>query len=314
MPFRLLSLLLLFAFTAVDAAPRVVSIKPIHGLVAGVMADVAEPVLLIDGAQSPHDFHLRPSQARELASADLVVWVGPELETSLLKTLNSVAADARRLTLMTAADMERLPVRSLKTRSDHDEGHEHEHDHGHQHEHHDWDSHLWLAPHNALATVRAVATALKEIDPANAEQYQGNAQDMVQRIQALDADLSQSLQAVKDRRFMVFHDAYQYLEHAYGLRSLAAVSISPERRPGARHLSQLRGIIKASGVACLFSEPQFKADVIEALVEGTSVRTAELDPLGAKLPAGEDAWFALMRGMQAALLDCLQAPMQARGN
>ena len=287
------------------AAPKVVaSIAPLHSLVSGVMEGVGEPQLLIGGGASPHAYALKPSDARALSDAALIVWVGEGLETMLEHPLHSLAGKARVLELGTLDGIELLPTREGGAWEGHaaeeaDHGHPQEHGHG------EFDTHLWLSPHNARRIVAAVAEALSQLDPVHAPQYQANAGDMKQRIAALESRLLKQLAPVRERRYIVFHDAYHYFEEAFGLHPAGAISISPDRRPGARRISEIRRTIHDSGVTCVFSEPQFRSATVEVVLEGSDARHGVLDPLGSALEPGKEQWFKLMQGLANNLVACL---------
>lgn len=311
-PFALL-LLLLAGFAAsparaetpLDAPPVVVvTVKPLHALVAGVMQGVAEPVLLVPGSASPHAFSLRPSDARALNGATLVVWAGPRLETFMERPLRALAGNATVLELMQAPGMELLDSRGGGVWA---AGHG---DHGHDdHSHGDGaggkDGHIWLDPRNAQAITRAVAAALIRLDPVSADIYRTNEAAQLARLAALDREIGERLAPVKDRPFIVFHDAYQYLEHRYGLNPAGTLTVTPDQKPGAARLSALRRQITEAGAACVFAEPQFEPTLVRTLAEGTPARTGVLDPEGASLPPGPGLYDALMRFNAEALAGCL---------
>jgi zinc transport system substrate-binding protein len=285
------------------AAPRVVvSIVPLHSLVAGVMAGVGEPRLLIPGGQSPHHYSLRPSRARALARAQLVLWVGAELEASLARSIRKLARGARVVTLMRHGDIRLLEAREGGVWEDHQAQ-----EAGVERHHHGLDPHLWLSPDNAGRIVRIVRDELIALDPGNADRYRDNAGALLQRIADLDRSLRERLEPLRGEPYLVFHDAYQYFERHYGLRAVGSVTVSPERPPGARRLHQLRGKIRTSGARCVFAEPQFRPGLVRTLIEGSGARGAELDPLGAGLQPGADAWFRLMEGLAGGLVACLGA-------
>lgn len=306
---RLLAIaLLLFAAPAFAQAPGaeppqvVASVKPLHSLTAAVMRGVGTPHLLVQGAASPHAFALKPSDARALARADLIVWVGPELETFLRKPLDALAGKARSLELIRAPGVQTVRMREGGAWEAHDHG---PGDHGHSHAHGGPDGHIWLDPVNAKAMAAAIAGALVEIDPANAATYRANLADLTARLDALDAELRWTLEPVRTRPFIVFHDAYHYLERRYGLNAAGAITVSPEVRPGAARLSALRARIAELGAVCVFAEPQFEPSLVRTVADGTTARTGVLDPEGAAIPDGPDLYFALLRFNAQALVDCL---------
>lgn len=310
-----------FAATVAQAeAPKVVvSIKPIHSLIASVMQGVGEPTLLVRGGASPHSYSMKPSDAKALSAADLVIWVGPELESFLEKPLKANAPKATRLTLMELKGLTLLETREGGAWEAHDhghkgghdhKGHDHKHDHkGHDHddEHEELNSHIWLDPANARAIVTATAEALAAKDPAGAEAYRTNADRTLQQLDALDAELKATLAPVKDKPFVVFHDAYQYFEARYDLSAVGSITVSPDRRPSAKRLSAIRAKIGGLGAACVFAEPQFEPALVQTVVEGTKAKTGVLDPEGTELPEGVTLYPTLMRNLAASLRGCLGA-------
>ncbi len=284
-----------------DGPRVVVSIKPVHAIVAAVMAGVAAPELLVKGAGSPHTYAMRPSQARSLNDAELVFWVGGNLETFLKKPLSALAGKARLVKLVAIEGMTLYPTRAGGAWERHAEQARPGAAHG------ALDAHVWLDPANAKRIARAAAAALSEADAANRAAYAANAERFAARIDALDAELRAALGALKHVPYVVFHDAYQYFERRYGLNAVGAVTVGPERRPGARRLKRIRATIRELGARCLFSEPQFKPALLRNVAEGTGVRVSVLDPLGAELEPGADAYFALVRGLARALAECLEA-------
>lgn len=286
--------------TGAAAQPRVVvSIKPLHSLAAAVMEGVGQPTLLIEGAASPHAYALRPSDARALQAAEVVFWAGPSLETFLPRALGSLARKASVVTLLDTPGLRLLPARrggAWKAEAD---------AHGHGHAEAAYNPHVWLDPRNAVVLARAMAGALGAADPAHAAAYTANAGRLARRLEALDAELAAKLAPYRERPFLVFHDAYAYLEARYGLRAAGALTVNPEQAPGARRVRELRATVRRSGAVCVFTEPQFEPRVIDTLVEGTAARVGVLDPLGAALPAGPGLYESLMRALAANVAACL---------
>jgi zinc transport system substrate-binding protein len=285
---------------AIAAAPDVVvSIKPIHSLVAGVMAGVGEPQLIVSGGSSPHVYSLRPSDARKIEGAQLVFWVGPILEGFLEKPLTSLAGKAEIVELDYAPGVALLPARHGGDWEADDDEHAHAASAAEQ------DGHLWLDPENAKAIVRLAEAKIAALDPANAPRYASNAAALAQRLDALDARLRQRLAPVRGRPFVVFHDAYQYLERRYGLKAIGSITVSPEHLPGAQRIQAIHAKVAALGAACVFSEPQFEPRLVGTVIEGTHARTGVLDPEGASLHAGPELYFTLVDDLADALVTCL---------
>jgi zinc transport system substrate-binding protein len=234
--------------------------------------------------------------------------VGEDMETFLTKPIESLADKAHPVALMEESDLTLLPTREGGAWEKHEDDHEDEHAHeaGHKHEHDTHDAHVWLDVDNAAKMVATIARELSEHDAANAARYKANAAALTERLTALDAELKTTLAPVKDRPFVVFHDAYHYLEGRYGLNAVGAITVSPDQRPSAQRLSQLRAKISSLDAACVFAEPQFEPTLLQTVIAGTKARTGTLDYLGVGVPAGPDAYFTTMRAIARSLLDCLQ--------
>ena len=186
---------------------------------------------------------------------------------------------------------------------DHAKKDDHDDHEGHAHGEHDL--HIWLDPHNAKEMVEVIAETLAKVDPANAGKYEANAEKIAGRIDKLDHEIEEALAKVKDRPYLVFHDAYQYFESHYGLGAVGSISVSPERKPGAKRIAELRHVIEDNNAVCIFAEPQFPPNIVQTLVEGTKARSGVLDPVGGSLPPGPDAWFTLMNNLAQSLENCL---------
>ncbi len=312
--------------SAYAAAPDVVvSIKPIHSLVAAIMKGVGEPKLIVDGAASPHTFTMKPSNARTLEGADMVFWVGHGMEAFLEKPLEALASRATVVTLEDAPGLEKLPFREggafeAHDHGDHDHGHDHAHeghahgdgekhadhdDDGHDHDHGAFDTHLWLDPMNAKAFAAEIEKQLVQADAEHAAIYQKNAAELMKQIDGMDAEIKETLSPVKDKPFIVFHDAYQYFEHHYGVKVAGSITVSPETMPGAERVKQIHEKVTELGATCVFAEPQFEPKLVKVVTEGTSAKSATLDPEAATLKAGPDLYFELMRGLATSMKTCL---------
>lgn len=307
----------------------VVSIKPIHSLVSAIMEGVSTPTLIVKSG-SPHGYALRPSEANALAKADLVVWVGHELESFLEKPLNSLSKKAKKLTLSEQLKSSLLTVQSAgnwehsnhdhgnheapEKHEDHEDNDKHEdHEDDEKHEGHgdddkhesSMDLHIWLSPSIAQKIIKETSEMLIAIDPVNAQKYQANTVKLSKKLTALDKQLTQKLAPVKNIPYLVFHSAYQYFETSYDLNAIGSVTIDPERKPGAKRISEIRKKVRDLKAHAVFSEPQFESSLVATIIENTGAKTAILDPLGSDLSAGPEAYFQLMNGLADNLVNGL---------
>jgi zinc transport system substrate-binding protein len=328
LPFILSILSLFTIFSSANADIKVVaSIKPIHSLVSYLMDGVGKPDLIVDGYASPHGFAMKPSHAKMLQNADLIFWVGEDLENFLKKPLKSIAKKAEKIELMETKGLKKLKFRerNIFEEHGHDEhkeyGHkedkhdDHKHDehkeHGHKEDKHDdhhghahgeHDPHIWLDPINAKAMLSEMAEHLIEKDPDNASTYKANLKKAHKALDNLTKKVKSELK--KDFNSIVFHDAYQYFEKRFDVNVLGAFTVNTDVLPGAEQLAKIREIIEHEKVTCVFSEPQFNPDIIKAVAKDTNIKTGVIDPLGATLDPGKDLYFDLIRNMYASFKSC----------
>ena len=307
--------LLSFASYANAETKVVASIKPLHSLISYVMDGVGTPDIIIDGSSSPHTFQLKPSHASMLQEADIVFWIGEDLESFLETPLDSIAKNAKRVTLMDSNEIDLLKFREKNVFDEHDDHDEHdehgdEHDeHGDEHDdHHDghahgeFDIHFWLDPEIAKTIVSIVARELSEIDVANKSTYEANAKKAINDLDTLIAETRSKINS--DATYIVFHDAYQYFEKRFGIEVIGALTVNPEVLPGAKQLAEIREVIEHEKVNCLFSEPQFNPSIAKTIAQDTGVKASVLDPLGAELNPGKDLYFDLIGDMASSFESC----------
>jgi len=293
-----------FGAVRAEEAPKVVvSLLPIHSLAAQIMEGVGEPALLLDAGASPHSYQLRPSDASMIQKADLVIWVGEAMEGFLSRPLASLSAPGRQLELLSLKGL-------LLSEEEHRHAHgENEHagselEPGAEDDHPlGIDGHIWLAPENAAIILKGIAKRLATLDPSNESLYRENLEAALVRLEALDRTLGERLEGL-DLPFVVFHDAYGGFVQHYGLEQAGIVTLSPDRAPGAGHLTELRHMIEERGVVCLFAEPQFSPAILESLRLDLEIKVGKLDPLGVGLEPGPAAYGQLLEGLANSLLSC----------
>ncbi|MDA0230287.1 MAG: zinc ABC transporter substrate-binding protein [Proteobacteria bacterium] len=268
----------LFKFVAAEAVEMnvVASIFPVHSLAAGVMEGVGEPALLLKDGLSPHDFSLRPSHARLLQSADLLLWVGKILEFPLARYAENMPP-GRSLALGNGAKAGQNP-------------------------------HIWLDPQQAKGIVSAMAAKLRVLDPGHAAVYERNGATLEARIDALELELAALLQPLRGIPYVVFHDAYGPFESRFGLNNVGAVTAEPENRLSAGQVRRVRAIIADTGARCIFREPQFEPHLLAVIAEKSDIHIGQLDPLGWGLAPGINGYFLLLRNLAQNFVQCLSRP------
>jgi zinc transport system substrate-binding protein len=295
-----LTFLFLLLTTPCIAAPKiVVSIAPIYSLVSAITEGISQPQLLLSQGGSPHSASLRPSQARAMTEADLMIWIGPELESFLTLPVARLLQPDVEMSLLKLKNLNLLEQRH---------GGFWEEDHHTEETAHDSQSinpHIWLSPENARQIVTSVCERLIQIDPQNSKRYTQNLAALLKRIDQLELSLHEKLASVRSRPYLVFHDAYPYLEEAFSLNAIGSIRVSAERAPGARRLQEIRTKARQSAAICLFSEPQFSPVLAESLAKETHLKLGVLDPLGNTLNESSDGWFTLMERLAENLVNCL---------
>ncbi|NLQ18302.1 zinc ABC transporter substrate-binding protein ZnuA [Marinomonas sp. M1K-6] len=302
------------------------SVKPVSMIVAAIAGDKAEIQQIVSSTASPHDFAMRPSDLKKIINADTVVWVGESLEGFLEKPLENAGKEKSSIEWLALEGMklhnfaqehddhephagEHHDEHAAHAGEHHDEHAAHAGEHHDDHEGHDHtgiDPHVWLSPDNALVLAKAVTVRLASLDSANAAYYQGNLAAFEKGLSAKDAEIRQALNKVNTVPYIVFHDGYSYFEQHYGLQNAGEITVSPERKPGAKKVAEIRREIEEHKVQCVFSEPQFSPAIVTTLLEGSNVKTASLDPLGGEVKMGSNAYFAFLDNLSGQFLSCLR--------
>ncbi|WP_111639440.1 zinc ABC transporter substrate-binding protein ZnuA [Marinomonas shanghaiensis] len=298
------------------------SIKPVSMVVAAIAGDKADIQQIVSSTASPHDFAMRPSDLKKITDADTVVWVGEALEKFLEKPLENAGKESNAIEWLA---LEGMQLHNFAEEHHHEEHGDHEHHEEHHeehddHEHHDdhddhegheghdhsgIDPHVWLSPDNALVLAKAVTNRLVSLDAANAEYYRDNLASFEKGLSAKDAEIRTALNKVNKVPYIVFHDGYSYFEQHYGLQNVGEITVSPERKPGAKKVAEIRHEIEENKVQCVFSEPQFSPAIVKTLLEGSDVKTAPLDPLGSQVKMGTNAYFSFLDSLSGQFLSCL---------
>ena len=287
---------LIFSTNAISSE-IVASIKPLHSLVSSVTQGSDSVSLLIKGSMSPHNFSLKPSHAKLLNNAKIVFYIDNQLESALKKTVIGLPTRVRVVKVSSIKQLKLLPTRAGDNWEE--DGHDH-----HHHDHGSNDLHFWLEPNNAIQIVKGIVRELSIVYPDNINLYKKNAKKIIKEIKSADLSIKSILEPVKNKPFIVFHDAYQYFEERFNVTVLGAFTVNTDVMPGAEQLSEIREIIEHDKVSCIFSEPQFNPDIINAVAKDMNISTGVLDPLGATLEPGKGLYFDLIRNMSKSFKGC----------
>lgn len=286
--------------TAAEANVRVLtSIKPLQLIAAAVQDGVAVPEVLLPPGASPHNYALRPSDVRRVQEADLLYWIGPDMETFLPRVLSG-----RSKASVPVESLPGMHLRHFTASAEHHDDDEDEHDHDHRPG--SVDAHLWLSSLNARVIAAKMAADLSQADPANAARYESNVKAFSARLDALDAKIKQRVAGISGKQYFVFHEAFDYFEEAYGLKHAGVFAVSSEVQPGAQHVAAMRARLTEFGKTCVFSEPPLRPRLADTLSAGLPVKLAELDGLGGYTPATAQGYEQLLSKLADDLAGCLE--------
>jgi len=312
---------------AMSDTPKVAAdISPVHSLVSRVMLGVGTPNLIVQAGASPHGYTLRPSEAKALQDAQMVFWMGESLSPWMEGALDTLSSDATIITLLERDETILMEFRegALFEEHDHDDhgdekhddhgdekhdvhGDEKHDDHGDHEDHGSHDPHAWLSPDNARIWLNLIASQLSIVDPENAGTYFANAAAARSEIEALKTEVNSLLEPVRGKKFIVFHDAYQYFEKAFDLSASGAISLGDASKPSPARIAEIQGRIQEESIDCVLSEPQFSKGLVATVMAGSKAKTSVIDPLGVGLKPGPDLYSELIRNMTKTLVDCFES-------
>lgn len=296
----------LLGSSAIADVPNVsVDIAPLHSLVASVMNGVGVPNLIIPSGSSPHDHQLRPSEAKAMQDANIVFWMGEELTPWMENAVKTLSSNASITTLLENDKTSLLEFRegALFEAHDHDDE-EHDDEELDEHGHGSHDPHAWLSPNNAKAWLDVIAAQLSSYDPENAGVYFTNAAATKSEIEMIIAEINLTLDPIRGGKFIVFHDAYQYFENDFDFRASGAISIGDASDPSPARIAKIQKRIRDEEINCVLAEPQFKANIVKTVMEGSQANTNVIDPLGVGLKPGVLLYNKLIKNMAQSLTDC----------
>lgn len=292
MLFRLIfAISLLVAPLARAEAPRVVtSIAPLQGLVADIMTGVGTPELLLAEPISPHDFALRPSQAKAISDANVLFYIGQNMEPWLDKALKSRSNNSLVIALGNVPSLNLLEARELDEFGEHHEEHD---DEG------AYDPHLWLHPDNVLIWLDIITGVLEIADPDNKESYRANLSSTRDEIIERTENARRSLVPLEGIELIVTHDSIQYFEAAFSLNVIGAFSASDGQTAGARSLNSL--LDKLGPNTCIVEDITHPSRIATNLPD--NIKHVAIDPMGYN-QLGEGYYPRLLTSLAQSLLEC----------
>lgn len=255
------------------AAPKlkvVTSFLPMTAHAKAIAGDTADVRQLLDKETGLHDFQLRPDDVKKIASADLFIINGAGLE-EWLNPLVSKAGNPK-LVVVDASEGIRIQdgpeaIDGASTPANHD------------HHGHDGNPHIWLDPVLSIKQVNNILQALVKADPANAASYKANATAYIAQLKKLDADFRATLQPIKNKNLVTFHDAFPYLAARYNLNYVGFLEEFPEKDPSPKLLANLVSKIRDLKIGVIFAENGYSPELLKKIAAQTGAKVSGLDTL-----------------------------------
>lgn len=299
-----LLVVLLIGSLSVHAQLKIITtIKPLQLIAVAITDSVGTVDVLLPVNASHHDYALKPSDMNKLKQADVIFWIGPTLETFLVKPLADQQYANKSLSLI---DSKGLHLRKYT-------GYHHHEDKRHIDKNQlTVDPHIWLLPANAAVIAKVIADKLSILDAANKTRYQQNYDQFIATLAQTDKQVTDKLTPVKNKGYVVLHDGYGYFEEHYGLHHQGELTLSPERPPGAKHLLEIEELIKKGGVECVFGEPQFQPRYLDSLIDQLGVKRGTVDYLAGNVTTDKAGYPHFLENLGDQFYNCLQPDAHAK--
>ena len=261
-----------------------VSIKPIHSIVSGLMQGVEAPELLVKGDTHPYFYQLSSTQSQSIQNADLVFWIGPELEPHLQTSIKALPESTRVIELLDNPALKILPQRHDDTRRD---------------------PYFWLDSRNALLLLDEITQVLIDTDPVRSHVYLRNRSKVLAQLSKVDREFEYGYRGLKGGVGYLYLDTLQYFEQAYALKIADALIASPDAQPDTSKLLKTRNQIKNKDLQCLLTEAGVATPHLSLLTDDSSITIKQLDTLGSRFAPGPSLYPQLMRHNTRIIKQCL---------
>ncbi|MFQ1017479.1 zinc ABC transporter substrate-binding protein ZnuA [Gilliamella sp. BG7] len=279
------------------------SVKPIGFITEAIASGVTDTDILLPDGASPHTYYLKPSDLAKLKSAELVIWVGEDMEAFMPTILKSIDKQ-KQIELMAVPEIKSL-LRTSHDEHEPEDAHSHDEINQDHHHHGEYDEHIWFSPKIAKIIAQSIHDRLVTLYPDKSILIDENLDEFITKLTETEQNIAKKLITVQNRGYFVFHDAYGYFEAQFGLKKLGSFTINPAVQPGVQKVYAIQQELKDHQAVCVFREPQFSPAVIEKLVSGTNVQIGELNPLGTGIILSKSAYSQFLTNLTQQLLDCL---------
>ncbi|PCI33463.1 MAG: hypothetical protein COB54_03955 [Alphaproteobacteria bacterium] len=277
----------------------IATIKPLYSLVASVMGDRGTPELMVNSGLDPHIYRLKPSNIRRIHDSDVIFYIDPDMEVFLKRIFKRTYKNFRAVPMARQKGINLIPYRTRKIwYQDDNVDQEEAQDKGAK------DLHIWLDPANARRMVQVIEITLSDLDPDNSLTYVQNAQKTIARLYRMEEDIREKLRPLRQKPMIIYHDAFQYFEKSFALKSIGAITLKSDQSPSAKHLKALKKLAKEKKVTCVLGTPGAHPRIATVVMSGTNAGFDIVDPLGLYLDKGPDLYFTMMEEMAQSIINC----------
>ncbi|MGO1750380.1 MAG: zinc ABC transporter substrate-binding protein [Marinobacter sp.] len=290
---------LLYSGNALADTRIITSIKPLELLVRAVATDDMHISTLVTPGSSPHNYAMTPSKRRALQSADVIFWIGPDMETFLNRLLTGSEFGERSVALMQPED----EAKSAEE-PDHDPQH-HNHD-DHSHDHGDGeDPHIWVDPQMAISMAETIRNSLAQLKGADKPALDRNLEEFRASVTEKEGQIRKQLEPLQGASLFAYHSAFTRFAEHYNLNVEGVLTLNPELSPGARHIAGVQNSLRDANHPCLLTEPQFNRQWWHSITEGLDVQFSTWDPLATDIDATGNGYAEFQQSIADAVLKCL---------
>ncbi len=254
-----------------------VTIKPLQLIAAAITDDT---VLVLRPSQDPHNYALRPSERRALNQAQILLWIGPSMETFLPGIIDELEAE-----VITAIELDEIHLLSNGRVSN---------------------PHIWFDTFNARIIARSLSQTLSKMDTSNALRYRQNLQTFESKLDVLDESIEKQMAEIRALPYGVYHNAFQYFEAQFGLEHVVSFTDNQELQPGIKKLLNVKSQLENSNANCILLDPSVNIEELSSIIENESMRYATYNEVGRDIPVGKDGYVNLIEGLADSLNSCLR--------
>ncbi|NWN91576.1 zinc ABC transporter solute-binding protein [Marinobacter adhaerens] len=284
---------LVYSHSIYAETPILASIKPVELLVRAIATENMNTSTLVPPGSSPHNYALTPSKRRALERADVIFWVGPDMETFLTRLLTGEEFGERSVALMQSETALSAP-----------EEHTGDHRHDHHHDSED-DPHIWVDPDMALSMAETIRDTLASQDGADKAALDRNLEAFRAAVARKEAQIRKQLEPLKNVSLFAYHSALTRFAAHYNLNVAGVLTLNPDRSPGARHIAGVQNSLRQANHPCLLTEPQFNRQWWRSITEGLNVTFSTWDPLATDIEVTANGYADFQQSIADAVLTCL---------